>query len=105
MLNVTDLTGRYNKKFVHDWSNKIIKIINKVKANDSSFVADIKTIMPYLDPTKKKEVSLKMREFGKISDGSVFFEEYNSKDWNRIEIPGTSYRTFEQPKPWKKVYI
>lgn len=46
-----------------------------------------------------------MKEFVKISDASLFFEEYNSNDWNRIEIPGTSYRKFEEPKPWKKLYI
>lgn len=46
-----------------------------------------------------------MRNFVKVTDGSTFFEQYNSNDWNRIEIPGTSYRTFEEPKPWQKIYI
>lgn len=55
--------------------------------------------------TSKKEVIESMKLFSKVTDGSTFFEEYNSSDWPRIEVPGTSYCRFEEPLPWNKVYI
>ncbi len=44
-----------------------------------------------LDPKNKQ---FEMRDFNKISDGSLFFEDYNSNDWNRIEVPATIYSKF-----------
>ena len=84
MFTERDLMGKYNRKFLKDYHSKIIKIINKLEANDSSVTADIKVVIQNLDPAKKKDTALSMKEFGKISDGSLFFEEYNSNDWNRI---------------------
>lgn len=46
-----------------------------------------------LDP-KNKDALHQMRDFNKISDGSLFFEDYNSNDWNRIEVPATIYCKF-----------
>lgn len=68
--------GKYNKKFVQDWQPKITKVINKVLSNDSSAINDFKTILTYIDPSRKqnlKTVAARMRQFVKVSDGSVFF--------------------------------
>lgn len=53
-------------------------MINKLKANnDATVMADIKTIITNLDPTKKdannNPIGQVMRDFVKISDGSIFF--------------------------------
>jgi hypothetical protein len=60
-------------------------------------MADIKTILTNIDPSNRENganLASVMRDFVKVSDGSLFYEEYNSNDWTRIEIPGTSYRKF-----------
>lgn len=69
--------GKYNKKFVQDWQSKINRVLNKIKSNDMSVMADIKTILTNIDPNNKENaqtVALGMRDFVKISDGSLFFE-------------------------------
>jgi hypothetical protein len=57
-----------------------------------------------LDP-KNKEGGHQIRDFTKISDGSMFFENYNSSDWNRIEVPATIYCKFEEPLSWNRIFI
>ena len=99
------MLGKYNLKFILDWKKKIEKLINKVESNDLSMRKDIDLMISNVDPNQKKTVAASMKKFVKTSDGSTFFEEYNSNDWNRIEIPGTAYRTLEEPKIWRKVYI
>ena len=95
------MLGKYNLKFILDWKKKIEKLINKVESNDLSMRKDIDLMMRNVDPNREenqKTVAASMKTFVKTSDGSTFFEEYNSNDWNRIEIPGTAYRTLEEPK-------
>lgn len=54
-----------------------------------------------LDPSKCNM----MKYFTKLSDGSLWFEEYNMSDWTKLEVPGITYNQFEQPLPWHKVFI
>jgi hypothetical protein len=61
----------------------------------------MKTAIISLEPAKCSM----MKFFVKVSDGSTWFEEYNSSDWMRLEVPGTSYTQFEEPQSWNKVYI
>ena len=96
------MLGEYNLKFMVDYKKNIEKLINKVESNDFK-KKDIKFMMRNVDPNREenqKTVAASMKTFVKTSDGSTFFEEYNSNDWNRIEIPGTAYRTLEEPKIW-----
>lgn len=44
-----------------------------------------------LDPNKSQN---QMKYFTKLSDGSLWFEEYNCSDWVRLEVPGTSNNRF-----------
>jgi hypothetical protein len=44
-----------------------------------------------LDPSKCNM----MKYFTKLSDGSLWFEEYNLSDWMKLEVPGITYNKFE----------
>ena len=86
MVSPNDFLGKYNKKFIEDWKSKIVRVINKTESKDTSVKSDIDTILINLDMTKKENAqnAAKMKDFNKISDGSLFLEDYNSNDWNRI---------------------
>ena len=93
MLAPCQSLGNYNKKFIEDWKSKIIRVINKAEARDRTLSADIQTLLKNLD-FSKKDTEIQIKTFDKVSQGSLFFSQYNSNDWNRIEVPGTSYRKF-----------
>ena len=93
--------GKYNMRFYENYRNKIEKIIDMKKRGLHRDVGEeIRKVLESLDPSK-----CNMRYFTKLSDGSLWFEEYNMSDWMKLEVPGIIYNKFEQPLPWNKVYI
>jgi hypothetical protein len=88
LVSNNELLGKYNKKFVNDWAPKIAKLLAKIGANDPGVINDIKTIRSHIDPSSnenEKTVGARMKEFVKLSDGSLFFEEYTAaSDWAKI---------------------
>lgn len=61
---------------MQDWSPKVGRVINKIKSNDLSVINDIKVILANIDPSNKdasQNLALIMRDFVKVSDGSLFF--------------------------------
>lgn len=77
LVKESEYLGKYNKKFVQDWSSKITRVINKIKSNDLSVMNDIKVILTNIDPSNKEasqNLAHIMRDFVKVSDGSLFFE-------------------------------
>lgn len=45
MISDSEYLGKYNKKFVADWQSKIVRLINKIEASDTTVVNDIKLIL------------------------------------------------------------
>ena len=94
--------GKYNVRFYDNYSKKIENIIDMKKRGLHRDVGEeIRKVLESLDPSKCNT----MKYFTKLSDGSLWFEEYNMSDWMKLEVPGILYNKFEQPLPWNKVYI
>ena len=47
--------------------------------------------MAELEQTAKCDM---MKDFTQLSDGSIWFEEYNMIDCTKIEVPGKTYNKF-----------
>jgi hypothetical protein len=104
-LEPNEFMGKYNIKFYNYWSKQIKNLLELIqKKNIKEFETQVKNCLTKLD-TSKPELAQSMRYFSKLSDGSTFFEDYNSNDSNRIEVPGTSYCRFEEPHVWNRIYI
>lgn len=89
---------RFNENYKH----KISSIIDLKKRGLHKDVSElIRNTIASLDPSKCNM----MKYFTKLSDGSLWFEEYNMSDWLKLEVPGITYNQLEQPLPWNKVFI
>ena len=83
--------GKYNIRFYENYKQKIDNILDmRRRGLHRDVTEEIRRVIAGLDPSKCNM----MRYFTKLSDGSLWFEEYNMSDWVKLEVPGTIYNKF-----------